>query len=77
VAIKDQLLGGNMSFKFAKPTLKVNWADGVGEVGNLEAWRKHDPVSRADFLKDWIYELEKEYQSALNEAFPKKLKAVK
>ena len=66
-----------MSFKFAKPTLKVNWADGSGLIGNLEAWRKNDPLSRADFLKDWIYDLEKEYQLTLEECFSKKLKAVK
>lgn len=61
-----------MSFKYAKPTLKVNWSDGSGEVGNLDAWRKNDPVDRINFLRDWIYDLRKEYQFAVDEMLKNK-----
>lgn len=66
-----------MRYSTSKPTLKVDWSEISGEIGNLEEWRKHDVMVRADLLKDWIYELEKEYERTLLEAFPKRLRAVK
>jgi hypothetical protein len=61
----------------AKPTLKANWSEGSGEIGNLDEWRKHDMMLRADLLQDWLYDLEKEYQLTLQECFPTKLRSVK
>jgi hypothetical protein len=61
----------------SKPTLKANWSDGSGDIGNLEEWRKHDCLLRADLLQDWIHDLEKEYQFALTQCFPPKLESVK
>jgi hypothetical protein len=61
----------------AKPTLKANWSEGSGEIGNLEAWRKHDCMLRADLLQDWIYDLEQEYMITLEQCFPKEKKVAK
>jgi hypothetical protein len=65
-----------MRYSTSKPTLKANWFEGSGEIGNLEEWRKHDMMLRADLLQDWIHDLEQEYQLTLEECFPKRLKVV-
>jgi len=52
-----------------KITLKANFDTGEGDVGNLEKWREVPALMRADLLKDWIVELEGEYQIAISEAF--------
>jgi hypothetical protein len=70
-----EIKGNKMST--AKPTLKANWSEGSGEIGNLEEWRKHDMMLRADLLQDWLHGLEKEYQLTLEECFPNKLRSVK
>jgi hypothetical protein len=66
-----------MRYSTAKPTLKANWSEGSGEIGNLEEWRKHDSMLRADLLQDWVYLLQMEYEATLLECFPPKLEAVK
>lgn len=50
-----------------KPTLKANFWAGEGEIGNLDEFRKHDSLLRLDLLKDWIYDLEQEYNKTLEE----------
>ena len=52
-----------------KITLKANFETGEGDVGNLEKWRQVPALLRADLLKDWLVELEGEYQLAISEAF--------
>jgi hypothetical protein len=66
-----------MRYSTSKPTLKANWSEGSGEIGNLEEWRKHDSMLRADLLQDWVYLLQMEYEATLLECFPPKLEAVK
>jgi hypothetical protein len=61
-----------MTYSTAKPTLKANWFEGSGEIGNLEEWRKHDCLLRADLLQDWIHDLTKEYNHAVSELGSKK-----
>jgi hypothetical protein len=54
-----------------KPTFKANLDLGEGSIGNLTKFRESgNSVLRADLLRDWIYELEKEYESTLNEMTP-------
>lgn len=48
----------------AKLTLKANFDEGTGSIGNLDAWRQHDALLRADLLQDWIHDLQKEYELA-------------
>lgn len=50
-----------------KPTLKANFDAGEGEIGNLDEFRKHDTLMRLDLLKDWIYDLEQEYNKTFDE----------
>jgi hypothetical protein len=50
-----------------KPTLKANFYAGEGEIGNLDEFRKHDTLMRLDLLKDWIYDLEQEYNRTFEE----------
>jgi hypothetical protein len=52
-----------------KITLKANFETGEGDVGNLKKWREVPALLRADLLKDWLVELEGEYQLAISEAF--------
>lgn len=52
-----------------KITLKANFETGEGDVGNLEKWRNVPALMRADLLKDWLVELEGEYNLALQQAF--------
>ena len=52
----------------AKPTLKANFANGEGEIGNLEKFnRENDALMRADLLQDWIGLLTHEYTKAVLE----------
>lgn len=44
---------------YSKVTLCVK--DGEGFLGNLGNFRNQDFLTRLDFLKDWIYELNMEY----------------
>jgi hypothetical protein len=61
-----------------KPTLKADWFNGEGKIGNLKEWREqHNCVLRADLLQDWIYDLQMEYEATLTECFSKKKKAAK
>lgn len=49
----------------AKITLKASFETGEGCIGNIEKWRENSALMRADLLKDWIYDLELEYEKAL------------
>ena len=49
-----------MSFK---PTLCVKNSEGV--IGNLDRFRNEDFIIRLDFLQDWIFELQNEYNLTL------------
>jgi hypothetical protein len=53
-----------MVHRFKKPTLKADVDCGEGTVGIPDDWRKYDPLLRMDLLKDWIHELEEEYDRA-------------
>jgi len=54
-----------------KLTLKADFFNGEGSIGNIEKWREHDPLLRADILNDWIYELSEEYNYAVENLFTK------
>ena len=46
------------------------WQDlfaGEGTVGFPPEWLQLDPLLRADLLKDWLIELEKQYDAAVAE----------
>jgi hypothetical protein len=47
-----------------KLTLKANFDEGSGSVGNKDKWKKLDPLLRLDILQDWISELKEEYEIA-------------
>jgi hypothetical protein len=48
--------------KYPKITLKANFSDGEGDIGNIEKWREsHPALLRADILQDWVGLLEQEY----------------
>jgi hypothetical protein len=48
--------------RYPKITLKANFANGEGEIGNIEKWREIYPaLLRADILQDWVGLLEQEY----------------
>jgi hypothetical protein len=53
--------------RFYKPTLCLDFESVEGDLGNLDNWRKHDALFRADVLKDWIGLLQKEYEIALED----------
>lgn len=45
-----------------KITLKADFNNGEGEIGNLTKWREYiNPLLRADILQDWISLLDAEY----------------
>jgi hypothetical protein len=50
-----------------KLILKADFVNGEGSVGNIDEWREHDALLRADILKDWIYDLQQEYDLAVKE----------
>jgi hypothetical protein len=52
---------------YPKITLKADFASGQGEIGNIDKWRNHHALLRADILQDWIALLTQEYDIALNE----------
>ena len=52
----------------SKITLKANFFNGEGDIGNIENWRRDNyPLLRADILQDWIGLLEQEYDVALED----------
>jgi hypothetical protein len=53
-----------------KLTLKADFSNGEGSIGNVAEWRENEPLLRADILKDWIYELQQEYDLAVKETWP-------
>ena len=48
---------------YFKPTLCVKDSEGV--IGNLDRFRDQDFIIRLDFLQDWIFELQDEYNLTL------------
>ena len=54
---------------YPKVTLKASFETGEGTIGNLEAWREHGALLRADLLKDWIWLLQREYDIATDQEF--------
>lgn len=55
-----------------RPALRADFEGGMGHVTFPTEWRLNDAMLRADLLKDWIEELEFEYQLALFELLPTK-----
>lgn len=54
--------------RYPKITLKANFANGEGEIGNIKKWREMNPsLLRADILLDWVSLLEQEYNVAIND----------
>lgn len=49
----------------SKITLKANFETVEGTIGNLDKWREHDSLLRADILQDWIGLLNREYTIAV------------
>jgi hypothetical protein len=56
---------------YPKLTLKADFENGEGSIGNIEKWRGHDPLLRADILQDWIADLTEEYNYAVENLFVK------
>ena len=45
-----------------KITLKADFDNGEGDIGNVEKWRAaHSPLLRADILQHWVGLLDQEY----------------
>lgn len=42
--------------------LIANWDYGVGKILPSREWLQIDAIARIDILKDWIFDLEKEYE---------------
>jgi hypothetical protein len=55
--------------------LVANYETGEGKVINTPAFQKLDPILQADFLQDWIYDLEILYGQAIDAAFPKTVRS--
>ena len=53
-----------MEHRFKKPTLKAVVDFGEGSIGVPDEWNTYDPLLRMDLLKDWIYDLQEEYDKA-------------
>lgn len=49
------------------PKLIANDYYGEGYIIVPDEWQQADPLLKADILKDWIYALESQYNSALVE----------
>jgi hypothetical protein len=47
------------------PKLKASREFGEGRVEFPDDWLEHSAILRADILKDWIWELEKQYNRAV------------
>lgn len=60
-----------------KPTLKWDLESGEGSIGNVEAFRRLDPLLRCDILTDWLHALNIEHEQASEEftAYLRKIKA--
>ena len=54
--------------------LHANYFNGEGCLKNVVEFKELDALLRADLLKDWIYDLNKLYEVAVEEAFPRKKK---
>ena len=54
--------------------LHANYFSGEGCLKNVEEFKELDALLRADLLKDWIYDLNKLYEVAVEEAFTRKEK---
>ena len=54
---------------YPKVTLKADFENVNGTIGNLEGWQLHDSLVRADLLSDWIGLLTREYKIALDQDF--------
>ena len=50
-----------------KPKFHANEFSGEGEVTFPDDWNVHHAILRADLLRDWIYDLEKEYNKTVEE----------
>jgi hypothetical protein len=48
---------------YVKPTFCIKDSEGV--IGNLDRFRDQDFIIRLDFLQDWIFELQDEYNLTL------------
>lgn len=53
-----------------RPALRADFEGGYGHVAFPPEWRLNDAMLRADLLKDWIEQLEEEYQIACFELLP-------
>ena len=51
----------------AKLKLLADFVNVEGRIGNVDLWRTNDSLVRADILRDWIYDLEQEYNLALKQ----------
>ena len=48
-------------------TLRVDYKNGEGEIHLDQRFKESEAILRADVLKDWIYDLQNEYDKALIE----------
>lgn len=54
--------------RLPKLTLKADFENGDGDIGNIEKWREaHSPLLRADILQHWVGLLDQEYWVARND----------
>lgn len=53
----------------SKPILNANYETGEGSVSVKQAWQDLPPLLRADLLKDWMFDLNLMYETALKQAF--------
>lgn len=62
--------GDEVNGNAGKPTFKWNLDTGEGLIGNLEGFRQLPPLLRVNLLKDWIFQLEEEYNDAHDDSWP-------
>ena len=62
--------------KISKTKLREDQECGEGEVVFDQAFLDADWLYRADVLKDWIYDLQKEYDRALDDSAAEHAKAI-
>jgi hypothetical protein len=53
----------------SKPILNANYDTGEGSVSVKQEWMDLPPLLRADLLKDWMFDLNLMYESAVKQAF--------
>jgi hypothetical protein len=53
----------------SKPILNANYDTGEGSVSVTKEWMDLEPLLRADLLKDWMFDLNLMYETALKQAF--------